>query len=44
MEENEFLKLAYKAGKVEDVSKAFDEYLPEDEWHHGKIEEVLNVE
>ena len=42
MEENEFLKLAYKVGKVEDVSKAFEEYLPKDEWHHGNIEEVLN--
>ncbi len=39
---SDFLKFAYKYGKVKDVSKAFEEFPVEDEWHKGKIENVLN--
>ena len=37
-EENEFLKLAYKTGRVRDVSEAFEEYPPENEWHKGNAD------
>ena len=42
-EENlsEFMKLAYKLGRVKDVEEAFKEFPPEEEWHEGKIENVL---
>ena len=43
MQENpsEFLKIAYKYGRVKDLEEAFEEYPVEDEWHKGKIENVL---
>lgn len=38
---NDFLKYAYEHGKVKDVSEAFKEYDPNEEWHQGKKELVL---
>lgn len=39
---SEFLKTAYKYNKVKDLNEAFEEYPVEEEWHKGKIENVLN--
>ena len=36
---SDFLKIAYKYGKVKDVKEAFEEYPVEEEWHNGKVEE-----
>lgn len=44
MEENglsEFMKYAYKTNKVRDIKEAFEEFDPKNEWHKGKIENVL---
>lgn len=38
---SEFIKFAYSKGKVKNVEEAFKEYLPEDEWHKGKVENIL---
>lgn len=38
---SEFMKLAYKYGKVRDLNEAFEEFPVEDEWHKGKIENLL---
>lgn len=38
---SEFMKFAYKCNKVRDIKEAFDEYPVEEEWHEGKIENVL---
>lgn len=39
----DFLELAKKTGKIKDVKKAFIEYPVENEWHKGKIENVLEL-
>lgn len=39
---SDFLKTAYEHGKVKDLKDAFKEYPVEEEWHKGKIENVLN--
>ena len=39
---SEFLKFAYKCNKVKDLEEAFEEYPVEEEWHKGKIENVIN--
>ena len=41
-EESDFIIFAYEKKKVKDITDAFDEYPPEEEWHKGKIENVLN--
>ena len=41
---SDFLKTAYKYGKVKDVKEAFEEYPVEEEWHKGKIENILKEE
>ena len=43
MNENlsDFLKYAYSKGKVKDVKEAFEEFPVEEEWHEGKIENIL---
>ena len=43
MKENlsDFLKIAYKYNRVKDLNEAFEEYPVEEEWHKGKIENVL---
>jgi len=38
---SEFLKFAYKHNKVRDISEAFEEYPVEEEWHKGKIENIV---
>ena len=38
---SDFIKFAYKNGDVKDVKDAFDEFPPEEEWHHGRIENVI---
>lgn len=46
MDENEklsdFLKQAYMLNKVKDVKDAFEKYPVEEEWHKGKIENIIN--
>ena len=39
---SEFLKTAYKYGRVKDLEEAFKEFPVEEEWHKGKVENVLN--
>lgn len=41
---SDFLKFALNSGRVKDVEEAFKEYPPEEEWHKGKIENVLKEE
>lgn len=38
---SEFIKLAYSKGKVRDIEEAFEEYPVENEWHQGKIENII---
>ena len=38
---SDFMKLAYELGRVRDVEEAFEEFPPENEWHEGRIENVL---
>ena len=39
---SDFLKTAYEHGKVKDLKDAFEEYPVDEEWHKGKLENVLN--
>mgnify|MGYP001028336884 FL=1 len=41
---SDFLKTAYKYNKIKELKEAFEEYPVEEEWHKGKIENVLNDE
>ena len=41
---SDFLKLAIKKGRIKDVEEAFKEFPPEEEWHKGKIENILREE
>lgn len=38
---SDFMKLAYKYGKVKELNEAFEEFPVEKEWHKGKIEKLL---
>ncbi len=38
---SEFWKWAEKNGLIKDVSEAFEEYPAQEEWHKGKVENVL---
>ena len=38
---SDFLKIAYKYNRVKGLKEAFEEYPVEEEWHKGKIENVL---
>lgn len=38
---SDFLKNAYKNNKVKDLKDAFEEYPVQEEWHKGKIENVV---
>ena len=40
-EMQKFIEKAYKDGKVRDLEEAFDEFPPDEEWHHGKLENVI---
>lgn len=37
-----FIKDEYKKGNIKDVSEAFKEYPPEEEWHHGEIDYFIS--
>ena len=39
---SDFLKIAYEHNRVKDLNEAFKEYPVEEEWHKGKLENVLN--
>ncbi len=39
---SKFLKIAYEHGRVKELKEAFEEYPVEEEWHKGKVENVLN--
>lgn len=38
---SDFFKIAYKYNGVKDLKEAFEEFPVEEEWHKGKIENVL---
>ena len=38
---NDFIELAKRKGKIKDIKEAFKEYPVEEEWHKGKIENIL---
>ena len=40
--EKELLKKLQKAGKIKDISEAFKEFPPEEEWHKGNYAIVRN--
>lgn len=40
-EMSDFLKIAYKYNKVKDLKDAFEEFPVEEEWHKGKVENVI---
>ena len=39
---SDFMKFVNKHGGVKDVSEAFKEFPVEEEWHKGKVENVLS--
>lgn len=41
---SDFLKTAYKYGRVKALEEAFKEFPVEEEWHKGKVENVLREE
>lgn len=41
---SEFLKVAYKTNRVRNLNEAFEEYPVEEEWHKGKVENILREE
>lgn len=38
-----FLEIAKENGKVKDIKEAFREYPVEEEWHQGKIENIIGL-
>lgn len=38
---SDFLKYAYKTGRIKNVEEAFEEYPVEEEYHKGKVENIL---
>lgn len=40
---NDFLEEVKKKGKIKDLEDAFKEYPVEEEYHQGKIENILQV-
>lgn len=38
---SDFMKFAYECNKVRDIVEAFEEYPVEEEWHKGKLENVV---
>lgn len=38
---SDFLKIAYQHNRVRDLSEAFEEFPVEEEWHKGKVKNVL---
>lgn len=41
---DEFLKIALKSGKIRDIKEAFREYPVDEEWHQGRIENILQLQ
>ena len=41
---SDFIQFAYKKGKIKELEEAFEEFNPKNEWHQGKIENVLAEE
>lgn len=41
---SEFLQIAKEKNKIKSLEEAFKEFPPEEEWHQGKIENVLREE
>ena len=41
---SEFIKQAYKLGRVKNAEEVFKEYLVEEEWHKGRVENILAEE
>ena len=41
---SDFLKFAKGKGKIREIEEAFNEYPVEEEWHKGKIENILSEE
>lgn len=41
---DEFLKIAMKSGKIRDIKEAFREYPVDEEWHQGRIENILQLQ
>lgn len=41
---SEFMKTAYKYGKVKDLQEAFQDFPVEEEWHKGRIENIIKEE
>lgn len=39
---SDFLKTAYKYNRVKELKEAFEEYPVEEEWHKGKVANILN--
>ena len=39
---SDFLKVAYKYNKIKNIEEAFKEFPVEEEWHKGKVENLLN--
>ena len=39
----DFLEVAKKSGRIRDVKEAFIEYPVENEWHKGKISNILEL-
>ncbi len=39
--DNDFLEIAKQKNRILDLNEAFKEFPPEEEWHKGKIENVL---
>lgn len=42
-EDKNFLDIAKENGRIRNIREAFEEYPVEEEWHKGKIENVLKV-
>lgn len=38
---SDFMKFVYEHGGVKDISEAFEEFPVEEEWHKGKVENVV---
>lgn len=38
---SDFLKIAYEYNKVKELKEAFEEFPVEEEWHKGKVENVI---
>ena len=39
---SQFMKVAYKYNRVKDLKDAFEDYPVENEWHKGKVENIIN--